>query len=63
MVAGFVGYGGWLADFGPFFFLFLFFFLFFFFQFVDLSGQWSFRVVVGLCRSSGGLGGWWISFC
>ena len=52
-----MGYGGWLVDFG----LLLLFFLLL--QFVDLSGQWSFRVVVGLCGSSGGLGGWWISFC
>ena len=49
--------GGWLVDFG----LLLLFFLLL--QFVDLSGQWSFGVVVGLCGSSGGLGGWWIGFC
>ena len=36
---GFVGYGGWLALAS----LFLFFLL----QFVDLSGQWIVRVVVG----------------
>ena len=52
-----MGYGGWLVDFG----LLLLFFLLL--QFVDLSGQWSFGVVVGLCGSSGGLGGWWIGFC
>ena len=45
-------YGGWLANFGLFFLFFLL------LRFVDISGQWSVRVVVGLCGSSGGFGGW-----
>ena len=54
VVAGFVGYimvGGWPT-------LVSFFLFFLLLQFVDISGQWSVRVVVGLCGSSGGFGGW-----